>query len=927
MRPLRLHLSGFMAFRQPTEVGFDDLELFAIAGPTGAGKTTLLDAITYALYGQTARLGSKVGDAIVSPGLSQGTVVLEFHGRQGTYRVTRLSERKSGRSPKNETRIEELKADGKWRQLPESEKLREADHKLLEIVGLDYDSFTRAVLLPQGAFDQFLRGGAAERNRLLTGLLGLERVRIMQQRAGEVSRQAAARAAWIHESLARDYVEATAERQCALQEELAALSERRQGLEQDQVRLSAERQALEEVKRLLDEARAVEERLAKLQAQAAEVTQARQALARAREAALVLPRLEALLGVQQRLKQVQVRQAELANVLAQAAPGLAAAEAALAEAQQAAARIPGLNAQLEELAAVNPLLKQLQARGGNLALAKQAEAGVRHDEALWEAQQSRRAQLPALKRAAEDVATGEKVVRAASVRLAEDDAAVARLTSELEAVTSQGQAARERFEQAEAAYLQAEAQDRAAALRAHLHAGEPCPVCFQVVQTMPVVASLDVAALATERDLAKEALTALLEHHAQVKSQLETAKARREDRAAEVSQAESGLARYHRQLAELATELGTGDPDQLSAQLEAERLRLLAALARSILDKTHGLDPEAAQQRLSAERERLARGLTAAQEAYGNELRRRDQLQTEQRLLAAQLAELLQESSTATQAFEMALQHTSLAGADEVVAAALPAARLSALEARITAFDSQVDQLSHQAVGLQAKLAGRTLDEAHYQQLVTQQASVLTELESTLQRSGAATSELQRLALQLDKAKALRQEAVQREAEHARYHTLYQDLRSNRFPDYLLARTQQQLAWRASDIVREVTQGRFDLVFEAGDYGVIDAWSGLGVRSARTLSGGETFIASLALALALSDTLAGHTALGALFLDEGFGTLDAETLDAVTGVLQALTANGRMVGVISHVAALTERLPARLLVHKGVEGSSVSWDR
>jgi exonuclease SbcC len=67
--------------------------------------------------------------------------------------------------------------------------------------------------------------------------------------------------------------------------------------------------------------------------------------------------------------------------------------------------------------------------------------------------------------------------------------------------------------------------------------------------------------------------------------------------------------------------------------------------------------------------------------------------------------------------------------------------------------------------------------------------------------------------------------------------------------------------------------------------------------------------------------------LGALFLDEGFGTLDAETLDAVTGVLQALTANGRMVGVISHVAALTERLPARLLVHKGVEGSSVSWDR
>jgi exonuclease SbcC len=916
-----------MAFRQPTEIVFDDLELFAIAGPTGAGKTTLLDAITYALYGQTARLGSKLGDAVVSPGLTQGAVVLEFQGRQGTYRVTRLTERKLGRSPKNETRIEELKADGRWRQLPESEKLREADHKLLELVGLDYDSFTRAVLLPQGAFDQFLRGGAAERNRLLTGLLGLERVRIMQQRAAEVSRRADERAAWIRESLARDYAEATAERQHALQEELAALSERRQGLEQDQVRLSAERQGLEEVKRLLDEARTVEERLAGLQTQADEVKQARQALARAREAALVLPRLEALLGVQQRLKQVQARQAELTELLTRAAPGLSAAEEALAAAQQAAARIPELTAQLEELAAVNPLLKQLQARGGNLALAKQAEAGVRHDEAVWETQQSRRAQLPALKRAAEDVADGEKVVRAASVRLAEDDAAVARLTSELESVTSQGKAARERFEQAEAAYLQAETQDRAAVLRAHLHLGEPCPVCYQVVLAVPVVASLDVAALATERDLAKEALTALLERHAQVKSQLATAKVLREDRAAELAKTEASLAHHRRQLAELATELGTSDPDRLSAQLEAERLRLLAALARSILDKTHGLDPGTAQKRLSAERERLTGALAAAQEAYSSELRRRDQLQTEQHLLSAQLAEILQEASTATQAFEMTLQRTSLANADEVKVAALPPARLSALEDRITAFDNQFGQLSRQAVELQAKLAGRTLDEDRYEQLKAQEASMLAELERVLQRSGAAASELRRLGLQLDKAKALRQEAAQREAEHARYHTLYQDLRSNRFPDFLLARTQQQLAWRASDIVREVTQGRYDLVFEAGDYGVIDAWSGLGVRSARTLSGGETFIASLALALALSDTLAGHTALGALFLDEGFGTLDAETLDAVTGVLQALTANGRMVGVISHVAALTERLPARLLVHKGVEGSSVSWDR
>ena len=125
------------------------------------------------------------------------------------------------------------------------------------------------------------------------------------------------------------------------------------------------------------------------------------------------------------------------------------------------------------------------------------------------------------------------------------------------------------------------------------------------------------------------------------------------------------------------------------------------------------------------------------------------------------------------------------------------------------------------------------------------------------------------------------------------------------------------LARRASAILQLVTDGRYDLRLEAGDYLVADAWAGGELRSARTLSGGESFVASLALALALSDTLAGSAALGALFLDEGFGTLDRVTLDAVTAVLESLTTEGRMVGVITHVPELSARLPARLVVAKG----------
>lgn len=928
MKPLRLHLGGFSCFREPVEVHFDDLELFAISGPTGAGKTTLLDAITYALYGQTPRLGGRPTSHLISPGLAQLFVTFEFStDASRCYRVTRVAERKGGRIPKSETRIEALGSDGRWRQLPESERLKDADRKLSELVGLDYESFTRAVLLPQGAFDQFLRGGAAERNRLLVGLLGLEKVQLMQQRAGERSRQAADRVAWIHDALARDYAEVSPERQCALEDDLAALELRRQELERDKLQVAEARQALEEVKALLGEQRAVEAELAALKAQAVQMQQARQALARAREAAQVAPWLKVLNQAKERVAHLQARRAVIDEALGQATERVTTAEQALVKAQQDAARLPEIAAQLEALARVVPLVALLKARGGDLTLAQRAEPGTHYDEAAWEALREMRARLPALTRAVEDVAEGEVTVAAVRERLAEHEARTAKLREELEVIARQGKAARERFERAEAAYRQAEVLDRAAALRAHLHVGEPCPVCRQVVSAVPEEAGVEVTALAKERDQAKAALEALRERHVQVKGQFEAAQAQREERTAELDRAEAGLAQHRAQLQALAAELGTADPKQFGERLEAERERLLAALARSILDQAQGRDPETAVAELKAEQERLTQVFSAAQTALDAARSRRDELEAEQRSLTAQLGDLQQEVDAATRTFEAALGATSLTSAAEVQAATLPDAQVRALESRLVAYDNRLTQLSHQAVVIEAKLAGRTLDEAEYARLKAREAELAAELQRLLQRIGELGAERKRLAQALKKAQALREEAAQLEREARTYKVLHQDLRVDRFPDYLLARIQQQLAYRASAIVREVTEKRYDLVFKDGEYGVLDAWGGGEVRSARTLSGGESFIASLALALALSDTLAGHASLGALFLDEGFGTLDAETLDAVTGVLQALTARGRMVGVITHVTALSDRLPARLLVSKGPEGSSVSWDR
>jgi exonuclease SbcC len=98
---------------------------------------------------------------------------------------------------------------------------------------------------------------------------------------------------------------------------------------------------------------------------------------------------------------------------------------------------------------------------------------------------------------------------------------------------------------------------------------------------------------------------------------------------------------------------------------------------------------------------------------------------------------------------------------------------------------------------------------------------------------------------------------------------------------------------------------------------IVDTWQGDTTRDTRTLSGGETFLVSLALALALSDLVSTKTSIDSLFLDEGFGTLDAETLDTALDALDNLNASGKMIGVISHVEGMKERIPVQIQVCKG----------
>lgn len=148
------------------------------------------------------------------------------------------------------------------------------------------------------------------------------------------------------------------------------------------------------------------------------------------------------------------------------------------------------------------------------------------------------------------------------------------------------------------------------------------------------------------------------------------------------------------------------------------------------------------------------------------------------------------------------------------------------------------------------------------------------------------------------------------------------------FERWLLAEALVDLAARASERLVALSGGQYSLVVEGDQFRVRDHPNADELRDARTLSGGETFLASLALALALADSVAELAGVGApplesVFLDEGFGTLDPETLDVVASALEELGASGRMVAVVTHIRELADRLPVRLEVRRGPATSTV----
>jgi DNA repair protein SbcC/Rad50 len=499
--------------------------------------------------------------------------------------------------------------------------------------------------------------------------------------------------------------------------------------------------------------------------------------------------------------------------------------------------------------------------------------------------------------------------------------------------------------------LAARLENMAAELASQLDPGAACPVCGSPEHPRPArpltgaVSADEVAQAEQRRDAAAE-----------VRAQAE---ADRAELAAELARltAAAGGASLHDlagQLAELDERVRLAEQGLAHcAELEPELAGLHAEQAQLDDDLKQAVAVSAAARaeagRSAAEQAELLVLIKEAAQPYAAVAERQAALRAQaaaDRELAGALTTLASAQATAERAAARAERELSASGFGDLAqarAAVLPVAEQAELDGQVTAWTAALAALTdrvqdpelagldpgqREQAQVQAEAAARALAVARLAERdIGQDAATLTERESRLTR---------RLA-ELAQAEAAADELAERTEPVLRLAGLARGLDGHRrmtLTTYVLRRWFEQVVAAANVRLAAMSAGRYELVrIEEGDrknerigltLAVIDRHTGE-QRSPRSLSGGETFYTSLALALGLADVAAaeaGGVELDTLFIDEGFGSLDADTLDQVMSVLDELRDCGRAVGIVSHVADLKDRVGERLEIRRRPDGSS-----
>ena len=928
MRPLRLTLSAFGPYAAQTTLDLEKLGkggLYLITGDTGAGKTTIFDAITYALYDHSSS-GIREGSMLRCKYADDKTptfVELEFEVHGVRYTVRRNPEYQRPKTRGEGMTTEKADATLTYPDdRPPVTKAKDVTAAVQEIIGLDYNQFSQIVLIAQGQFTKLLNASTEERSRIFRKLFRTQRYAQLQERlqaeASALNQQRTAQNAKL-DSL------------------LGGLQFSPEDPDAEALRALCAQTVPETALSLLDtltarQAAALEEAGTALQATEAQLNTVQQQLGAAAQA-------------QRLAQQLAARQAELAA----AKPALDAARAEADRHAGDAAQLDALTAQVTQaqsaLAAYDALdalcRQQTEARAAARLAAAQAHKRRTQLDSLNAALAAAETELAALA----DADTRLLALQNRSTQLTQRGEALAKLEQRLADCQRQAKAAHKAQESYRtAAAAQDEARARRDALeRAFLDAqagllaeslteGAPCPVCGSthhparalLPHTAPTQAQVEAARqAAAEADrqaqnasaAAQSALAAVNEAKTSLRRDAETLLPERFT--APEGTVPLTFALMTNVLAEENAALQTAQADCAARCRQAEAdCRRKAQLEN---DRQEKIRQRPALEQAAAEADRSAAAQNASADALEGQIAERRAALPYPRRADAQAALDKLEADRRTLRTGMDTAQRKLKQAEQTVAAA----------------EAAVEALTAQQTAAQKELPARSAED-----LTAQQTELTAARETLRSREKQLSAQLlpnRKTAAQYRAAAEARQALESRwqwvSALAATAGGTLTSKQKIKLEAYIQMNYLDRILRYANTRLMQMTAGQYELErigaenqrSQSGlDLGVIDHYNGTR-RSVKTLSGGESFKASLALALGLSDEVqssAGGIRLDTLFLDEGFGSLDEESLELAIRVLSGLTEGDRLVGIISHVGALKDRIDRQVVVHKARTGGS-----
>lgn len=928
MKPLKLTMSAFGSYAGKNVIDFTGQQqgIFLITGDTGAGKTTIFDAITYALYNQTSggeRNGNMMRSQYAQPE-TETYVELEFLYRGQTYRVRRNPDYKITKTLKNGKIREQKVPHSVELTLPDGtvfpEKKNATDAKIIEILGLTADQFSQIVMIAQGDFLKLLYTKSDERKMIFSKLFRTDIYWKIQENLRRKSMEMDERIQENDRAFEQEksrIIPLPESEELPLDELVERLRERLKDALKEQNLCRANVEELnkkitkyEEINKLFVSLEKIRQTGKELEARQAESKERRQQIENARKADKVLVAEQQNLRQQQEVEQSAQAIAKMTETLANDQEMF---ETLKTQQQEAEAK------QKREAADIQKKMLALEQSFPSYEALQNARSEEQQAKKVWED----------LGKISEESFHKKKAgIAALKEQQKRQEQVVEQTKKNWEQTSLSASESAKHYEHMYEAFL----KEQAGILAENLSAGCPCPVCGSTVHPDPVKLS-DHAVTELEVEQAKKTRAAAEEKRDLAYAAFEAEKTEKQKLAQAVEKEEADFV-----LAQTIAKQQRKEAEQnyVSLQKIAEQIReklvypSLAEAKKQYAAMQKAL--EAAEQEIAKKRQKVSELAEAMNTLKGQKLAEEENQKTAKKLAVKtekEYAKLLEKSGfVSEETYHLAI---------------LPERSRSKLEREEKEYESQCLRQQSEQKLLEKQVSGKTYtDTTELNEQLKAEKQALKEAEKTYMELHTAyendRSVLQNCAVYLEKGKKLESEDQVIKSLSKTANGRLSGSAKIDFETYIQRQYFKQIIHEANKRLLTMSNHQFILKLkeEANTGRKTNEGLDLSVyslvtdseRDVKTLSGGESFLAALAMALGLSDIVewsAGAIHPDMMFIDEGFGSLDAQSRQQAIEVLAELAGDSRMVGIISHVTELKEQIDRKLVVSRTDKGSRAVW--